>query len=400
MTMATRSAQDLAEDRTSMAATRTLLAADRTLMAWVRTSLSMNSFGFTIYKVLDGFLSALGTAAIVMGILEYLTTIRPLRQRFSLLGVLCGLMALAAPARAQLNGSHLLGAFGVNSGSQPQPGVYAALFYFRYDTDEIRGANGETVRPFPGDPGSVVVNALAPMLWYVSKAEVLGANYGAFVAIPFATSSIEAPAIALSEAVDMSLADLLVRPVDLGWHMKRADVSAGLQFYAPTGRYERGGNENIGKGMWTWEPFVGTTVFLDEKKTVSLATVAYWEFHSKKEDSNTRVGQILTLQGGGGKSFLGGGLIIGAAYYGQWKLTEDVLGRFVLPGGREIVLDVDDTHRVFGFGPDVTLPVASRTKLFALVNIRYFWESGARMKTQGNNLLVTATFPIPSVTVK
>jgi len=243
MTMATRSAQDLAEDRTSMAATRTLLAADRTLMAWVRTSLSMNSFGFTIYKVLDGFLSALGTAAIVMGILEYLTTIRPLRQRFSLLGVLCGLMALAAPARAQLNGSHLLGDFGVNSGSQPQPGVYAALFYFRYDTDEIRGANGETVRPFPGDPGSVVVNALAPMLWYVSKAEVLGANYGAFVAIPFATSSIEAPAIALSEAVDMSLADLLVRPVDLGWHMKRADVSAGLQFYAPTGRYERGGND-------------------------------------------------------------------------------------------------------------------------------------------------------------
>jgi hypothetical protein len=48
----------------------------------------------------------------------------------------------------------------------------------------------------------------------------------------------------------------------------------------------------------------------------------------------------------------------------------------------------------------VTLPVASKTKLFALVNIRYFWESGARMKTQGNNLLVTATFPIPSVTVK
>ena len=32
---------------------RTIMAADRTLMAWVRTSLSMLSFGFTIYKVLD-----------------------------------------------------------------------------------------------------------------------------------------------------------------------------------------------------------------------------------------------------------------------------------------------------------------------------------------------------------
>lgn len=322
-------------------------------------------------------------------------------KTMKMLGALCALtLLLAAPASAQLNGSHLLGDFGVNSGTQPQPGFYAALIYLRYDTDEIKDANGNTVRPFPELPGSVTINAVAPLLWYVGKAKVLGASYGAFVAFPLANSSLEAPAFALSETVDTSFADMLVRPIDLGWHATRADVSAGLQFYPPTGRYERGGSDNIGKGMWTWEPFVGTTVFLDETKSVSLATTAYWEFHGDKKDSNTRVGQILTLQGGAGKSFLGGGLVIGAAYYGQWKLTEDVLGRFVLPGGQEVVLDVEDKHKVFGFGPDVTLPVASRTKLFALVNIRYFWESGARMRTQGNNLLVTATFPIPSVTVK
>ena len=32
----------------------------------------------------------------------------------------------AAPARAQLNGSHTLGDFGVQSGTQPAPGLYAA----------------------------------------------------------------------------------------------------------------------------------------------------------------------------------------------------------------------------------------------------------------------------------
>ncbi len=31
------------------------------------------------------------------------------------------------------------------------------------------------------------------------------------------------------------------------------------------------------------------------------------------------------LEGGLGKSYLGGGLILGAAYYAQWKLTEDQL---------------------------------------------------------------------------
>ena len=93
------SADDLAEDRTAMATTRTLMAADRTLMAWIRTSLSMISFGFTIYRVLEGFqeagqelpreqsprniglfLTALGTVAMVMGVTEYWGGIKLLRR--------------------------------------------------------------------------------------------------------------------------------------------------------------------------------------------------------------------------------------------------------------------------------------------------------------------------------
>jgi hypothetical protein len=57
-------------------------------------------------------------------------------------------------------------------------------------------------------------------------------------------------------------------------------------------------------------------------------------------------------------------------------------------------------HEVYGFGPDVTVPVASRSTLVALVNVRYFWETGARSKTEGQTLLVTATFPVPSVKLK
>ena len=44
--------------------------------------------------------------------------------------------------------------------------------------------------------------------------------------------------------------------------------------------------------------------------------------------------------------------------------------------------------------------VASKSKLFALVNVRYLWEAGARAKTQGETLAVTATFPIPSVKLR
>lgn len=38
---------------TGLALARTVLASDRTLLAWVRTSLSLMTFGFTLYKAFD-----------------------------------------------------------------------------------------------------------------------------------------------------------------------------------------------------------------------------------------------------------------------------------------------------------------------------------------------------------
>jgi putative membrane protein len=81
-----------------LGAMRTVLAADRTLMAWLRTSLSMLSFGFTIYKFLETaakagalarpespqrvglFLVAMGTACMVLGVLDYWVTIRNVQK--------------------------------------------------------------------------------------------------------------------------------------------------------------------------------------------------------------------------------------------------------------------------------------------------------------------------------
>ena len=324
-----------------------------------------------------------------------------MRRRLRFLGAACGLtLLLAVPVQAQLNGNHSLGDFGVQAGTQPQPGFYAALFYLRTDTDTIKDADGNTVRLSPDSPGSVDVSAGAPLLWYVSKAKILGANYGVMAVLPWANASLEAPAFALSNTVDTSFTDILLRPLDLGWHTKRADVTAGFQFYIPTGRYQRGGTDNVGKGMWAYEPFIGTTLYFDQARTTSLATTAFWEIHGNKEDTNVKVGQILTLEGGLGKSFLGGGLVIGGAYYAQWKLTKDQLAEFVLPGGDPVGVDFPNKHEVFALGPDVTLPIASKSKLFALVNIRYFWEMGARVKTEGQTLVVTSTFPVPSVRLK
>jgi hypothetical protein len=92
--------------------------------------------------------------------------------------------------------------------------------------------------------------------------------------------------------------DVMIRPLELGWHARRADVTTGIDFYLPTGRYEPGGDDNVGKGMVTFESYAGTTLFFDEKRSTSLATTAFWEINGKKKHTNAKVGQILTLEGG------------------------------------------------------------------------------------------------------
>ena len=313
-------------------------------------------------------------------------------------------MLVAAPAYAQLNGENLLGDLGVKSGTQPEPGLYISSMYYRYYTDSIKGPDGAPIALDPTGAGSQTIQAGMPILLYVTPWKVLGAHYGMMAVMPFANGSLEAPGLGLSEKASAGPSDLYVLPVQLGWHMKRADVTAGVGFFAPTGRHEAGESDNLGKGMWSYEVSGGTTVYLDPQRSVSIAANAAWETHSKKDGAvqvegvtihDVKVGQLLTLEGGVGKSFMHGALSVGAAYYAQWKLTSDELGlspSIPLPGP-------PDRHQVWGVGPDVTIPIATKNQLIALVNMRYLWETNAHIKTQGQSFLVTTTFPVGGIRI-
>ena len=54
-------------------------------------------------------------------------------------------------------------------------------------------------------------------------------------------------------------------------------------------------------------------------------------------------------------------------------------------------------HRVYGVGPELTVPIATKKKLIGFLNARYLWETGARSTLEGSPFVFTATFPIPSV---
>jgi hypothetical protein len=157
--------------------------------------------------------------------------------------------------------------------------------------------------------------------------------------------------------------------------------------------------------MWSYELSAGGTFYADPARTVSFSTTAYWETHSKKEGdvrlhhitlTDVKVGDLLTLEGGMGKSFLHGAASVGVAYYAQWKTTSDGFG---LSSAAPPLSDVPERHRVWGIGPDLTIPIATKTHLISLVNVRYLWEQGARLKTQGQSLTLTATFPLGGIKI-
>ena len=324
---------------------------------------------------------------------------RVLRSTLAALLTLC-----AVPAYAQLNGENLLGDMGVKSGTQPQPGVYVASMYYRYFTDTILGPDGKPVALDPTNQGSQTIHAAVPLVIYVSEKKILGGRYGMMAVMPFANGSLEAPGFNLSEKASTGASDLYVMPVQLGWNTKRADAIAGFALFAPTGRHTAGASDNLGKGMWSYELSGGTTVYLDKARTISMAATAYWETHSKKDGevridritvSNVKVGQLMTVEGGVGKSFLHGAASIGAAYYAQWKLTEDQMT--FAPGVAQA--GIPDKHRVWGIGPDVTIPIATKTRLISLVNVRYLWETGGQLKTRGQSFLLTTTFPVGGIKI-
>jgi hypothetical protein len=301
-------------------------------------------------------------------------------------------LLLPLSGHAQLSGHNTKGDFGLQAGTQAPPGFYIVPMYYDYTADTLRDKDGDSLAPLGGG-GSIDARAGIVGLMWVTEKKILGGNYSFGIWPAVTNNALELPPAQVDDKTSTGLADLYVQPIMLGWNTDRADYFAGLGIYAPTGDYEAGGDSNRGLGMWSYELFGGTTVYLDKAKSWHFATTAFYETHGKKDGTDVRVGDLLTLEGGLGKTFMEGAANVGIAYYAQWKVSDDDFGLGIaLPGGPLL-----DRHRVYGFGPEVTVPLASKSKLYGFLNLRYFWESGGRTTLEGNTFLATFSFPVPSI---
>jgi hypothetical protein len=288
-------------------------------------------------------------------------------------------LLIIVSAEAQYKGDHIPGFVGLESGSQPPPGLYLGNLIYVYPTDTIKDNNGRGINL----PGSLTSTAPVILVNAVANYKLLGGKVGASIGIPFIKNRIQFNS--LDVHTDLAYTDTFAG-VTLGWELKRADITAGYNLYMPTGRFSPGANDNTGLGMWANEFTIGSTIYLDQKKTWNAAATFSLEFNSDKKGTDINVGDLGTVEGGLGKTFykkVSGPIPMimnmGVAGYAQFKVTGDS-GSDIPP----VLQGLKD--RVFALGPEFNIFIPKpRLTLLA----RYEPEFGARNRTQGQTIVLS-----------
>jgi hypothetical protein len=139
--------------------------------------------------------------------------------------------------------------------------------------------------------------------------------------------------------------------------------------------------------MWSHELSAGTTVYLDAKKQWHAATNAYYNIQSHIRGTNRTAGNVLSLEGGVGRTFCSGLCNMGVDYYTQWKVTDDKLPP--VPAG------FISKHRYYGIGPEINGVIPINAKTLTVFKLAYFHELGNRVAIQGQSIIMSVTLVKP-----
>jgi len=92
--------------------------------------------------------------------------------------------------------------------------------------------------------------------------------------------------------------DMAIMPLGLGWSFNnKIDLSFLYTIYLPTGRYETGASDNVGRGYWTHLLQLPAYFYLKEKATAFLIMPSF-ELNGKVKDADVKAGSRLTIEYG------------------------------------------------------------------------------------------------------
>jgi hypothetical protein len=284
-------------------------------------------------------------------------------------------MALVATAFAGEQTHYVNGVEGLKGASLPPPGLYGRLYTAYYAADTVRNAQGDKL-PIGFD---AAVLAVVPRAIWLTPYKVLGADYGMDILVPYLRKDIQIDAMGL-DVESSGVGDICVEPLLLSWHLPRADVSAAAGVYVKTGDFDIHDPSSPGDGHQSLLLTLGSTLYLNESKTLAASVLSRYEVNGNKDDTDVRPGDSFHFEWGlsGSVSKL---CDVGVSGYCQWQVTDDS-GADVPPGTR------GNHDRSFAIGPEVQCMIP---QIMTIASLRYEKEFAVRDRPEGQIATLTLT---------
>lgn len=284
----------------------------------------------------------------------------------------CSLTAPAALTLATEGGGSMypMGAENYLSGAMPPPGLYGTVYAQHNRADRLRGNDG---RQLPVD-FRLRADVIAPRLVWVTEQKVLGGSL-AFHAI--------APLVELKVSLDgtsqrkRELGDITFGP-GLGYHYsEKMHAAYGIDFFAPTGRFDRDDLVNIGRNYWTVQPVAAFSYVDPNGLNIDIKTM--YDFNLRNRETDYRSGQELHADYAIGWG-LSNGWVLGVGGYVYRQTTgDDVRGERV----------EDNKGRAFAIGPSIKY--SSQQGWF--VTAKWQQERAVRNRAEGDAYWLKLVFP-------
>lgn len=284
----------------------------------------------------------------------------------------CSLALLAPLAAATEGGSSMypMGAENYLSGAMPPPGFYGTVYAQHYRADSLRGNDG---RELPVD-FNLRANVIAPRFVWVTEQQVLGGSLAFHTIIPLVDLKVSLNGDSQRKR---EMGDITFGP-GLGYHYSdKLHAAYGIDFFAPTGRFDRDDLVNIGRNYWTVQPVAAFSYVDPQGLNVDIKTM--YDFNARNSDTHYRSGQELHADYAVGWG-LGNGWVLGVGGYVYRQTTDDdVRGDRV----------EDNKGRAFAIGPSIKY---SNPKGWFLT-AKWQQERAVRNRAEGDAYWLKLAFP-------
>jgi hypothetical protein len=162
---------------------------------------------------------------------------------------------------------------------------------------------------------------------YVAPFQVLGATFGAAIAVPIEGVNLTISGTgprggrrSISDG-DANFGDLLINPIILGWNFGDFHANFAMGFTAPVGKYDVNDLANTGFNRWSFLPQLGFTYF-DPKSGWDFSFAPTYDITTKNTATHYQSGDVFHLDWATGMQ-LSPELKIGITGYWEYQTTPD-----------------------------------------------------------------------------